>query len=174
MALAGLPKPERMQGRVFLGPMREPAPTLVFAARDRTDNAVNRIRSVRTARYRYIRNFMPEKAFLARHTYKEAYYPVYRVLREWEQDGRLSAAQATLTRPRLPDEELYDVINDPYEVVNLAQSSYAAHQTALRELRAALEVWMKGTHDQGHLPEPAGVLEYWDAAAQRTHGKHLK
>jgi N-sulfoglucosamine sulfohydrolase len=174
LALAGARKPGAMQGRVFLGPQAEPATPHAFAARDRTDNAVNRIRSVRTARYRYLRNFMPEKSFLARHTYKEAYFPVYRVLREWEREGRQSAAQATLTRPRLPEEELYDVVNDPYEVVNLAQSADPAHQAALRELRAILDRWMKDTNDRGHVPEPAAVFEYWDNYAQRTHGKNVK
>jgi N-sulfoglucosamine sulfohydrolase len=95
LALAGVGKPGAMQGRVFLGPQAGPATPPAFAARDRTDNAVNRIRSVRTARHRYIRNFMPEKSFLARHTYKEVYFPGYRVLREWQREGRLSDAQAT-------------------------------------------------------------------------------
>ncbi len=35
----------------------------VFSGRDRPDEAVNRIRAVRTPRFRYIRNFMPEKSF---------------------------------------------------------------------------------------------------------------
>ena len=63
-----------MHGRVFLGPFAEPPRRYVFGARDRTDEAVNRIRTVRSDRYRYIRNFMPEKPFLAPHVYKEAHF----------------------------------------------------------------------------------------------------
>ena len=87
LAIAGIPKPEKMHGRVFLGPTAEPSRQYVFGARDRADNAVQRIRTVRTERYRYIRNFMPEKPFLAPHTYKEAHFPVYGVLREFERQG---------------------------------------------------------------------------------------
>jgi N-sulfoglucosamine sulfohydrolase len=85
----------------------------------------------------------------------------------------LTPAQATLTLPRLPDEELYDVTADPFEVVNLAQSAEPEHQAALRELRAALGRWMDETGDQGTLPEDPKVLEHWDRSAQQAHGKFL-
>ena len=68
-------RPESMHGRVFLGPFAEPARRYVFGARDRTDEAVNRIRTVRSDRYRYIRNFMPEKPFLCRTSTRKRTFP---------------------------------------------------------------------------------------------------
>jgi N-sulfoglucosamine sulfohydrolase len=174
LAIAGIPKPEKMHGRVFLGPTAEPPQQYAFGARDRADNAVQRIRTVRTDRYRYIRNFMPEKPFLAPHTYKEAHFPVYGVLREFERAGKLTPAQATLTTPRLPDEELYDVESDPYEVSNLAGSTDPGHQRVLKELRAALTRWIDETNDQGRFPESPEVIDYWSRDANRTHGEYLK
>jgi arylsulfatase A-like enzyme len=174
LAVAGLPKPDRMHGRVLLGPRAEPAPPYVFGARDRTDDAVQRIRTVRTERYRYIRNFMPEKPFLAPHLYKDAHYPVYRLIREFAAAGKLTPAQATLAAPRLPDEELYDLAADPYEVHNLASSAEPAHQRKLSELRAGLQRWIEETNDQGRWPESPAVIAYWEKEAQRTHGKYLK
>jgi N-sulfoglucosamine sulfohydrolase len=174
LAIAGVRKPEEMQGRVFLGPRAEPPRPYVFGARDRTDDAVNRIRTVRTRRYRYIRNFMPEKSFLAPHVYKDTNFPVYSVLRRFQQEGRLTPAQATLTAPRLPDEELYDTQHDPYEVKNLADSPDPEHQRVLKELRAELDLWIAETNDQGCLPEPCAVLDYWKADARGRHEKQLK
>ncbi|MHC4398779.1 MAG: family 16 glycoside hydrolase [Planctomycetota bacterium] len=60
VAFAGLKKPTAMQSRVFLGPGADPPRRYVFTHRDRHDEVVQRIRSVRTDRYRYVRNFIPE------------------------------------------------------------------------------------------------------------------
>jgi hypothetical protein len=117
---------------------------------------------------------MPEKPFLAPHLYKDAHYPVYRLIREFAAAGKLTPAQATLAAPRLPDEELYDLAADPYEVHNLASSAEPAHQRKLSELRAGLQRWIEETNDQGRWPESPAVIAYWEKEAQRTHGKYLK
>jgi N-sulfoglucosamine sulfohydrolase len=174
LAIASVKKPDKMQGRVFLGSSSEARRRYVFGARDRTDEAVNRIRTVRTARYRYIRNFMPDKAFLAPHVYKEAHYPVYRILRQYQAEGKLTPAQATLTAPRLPDEELYDTENDPYEVKNLTGSSGPDHRRVLEQLRSVLDRWIEESNDQGRIPEPPEAVEYWKQEAYARHGQYLK
>jgi len=74
----------------------------------------------------------------------------------------------------LPDEELYDVESDPYEVSNLAGSTDPGHQRALKELRAALIHWIEETNDQGRFPESPEVIEYWNREQEQTHGKHLR
>src|SRR5690606_10215902 len=59
LALAGVPIPPHMQGQNFLG-SEGPAPReYVYSARDRMDERYDTIRSVRDARFRYIRNFQP-------------------------------------------------------------------------------------------------------------------
>lgn len=161
LALAGVPKPAGMQSRIFLGANADPAREVVFSSRDRMDEAVQRIRSVRGPRYRYIRNFMPELPFLAPHRYKEARFPAVPILRTLHAEGRLFGPPLALVAPRLPDEELYDTETDPYEIHNLAASSHPTHQQALREMRSTLEQWIVETDDQGRFPEPPAVLEYW-------------
>lgn len=173
LALAGLAKPAAMHGQVFLGPRAEAPRQFVFGARDRADEAVNRIRTVRSERHRYIRNFMPDKPFLAPHAYKEAAFPVYQVLRQFAASGKLTPAQATLTAPRLPDEELYDTQQDPHEINNLVASTEAEHRHVLNVLRKELDRWLEVTDDQGRFPEPAQVVAYWQADAQARHGKNL-
>lgn len=161
LAIAGVPKPAGMQSQIFLGADADPARKIVFSTRDRMDEAVQRIRSVRSHRYRYIRNFMPERPFLAPHRYKEARFPAVPLLRAGQAAGSLTDAQLTLVADRLPDEELYDTEIDPYEIHNLAASSDPAHQRALRELRFTLEQWIVETDDQGRFPESPAVLKYW-------------
>jgi hypothetical protein len=36
-----------------------------------------------------------------------------------------------------------------------------AHQQRLERLRGLLDGWIEETEDQGAIPEPAGVVEYW-------------
>lgn len=161
LAIAGVPKPAGMQSRILLGADADPAREVVFSARDRTDEAVQRIRAVRGPRFRYIRNFIPDHPYLAPHRYKEARFPVVPLLRTLHAEGRLSGPPLALVADRLPDEELYDTAADPFEIHNLAASAEPGHQRILREMRAALEQWIVEADDQGRFPEPPAVLEFW-------------
>jgi arylsulfatase A-like enzyme len=153
LSLVGAIKPPRMQGRIFLGPACEPAREYVFGARDRCDETAMRIRTVRDERYRYIRNFTPEIPWLAKNAYKEKQYPVWNLLKDLHAQGRLTPVQAALCQPRLPQEELYDLATDPFEIQNLARSSDPAPPAALQKLRAVLDRWIEETNDQGRFPE---------------------
>jgi arylsulfatase A-like enzyme len=153
LAIAGVNKPARMQGRVFLGNNAEPDRRYVFGARDRSAEAVFRIRTVRDARYRYIRNFTPEYPFTQRNRYKETSYPVLNLMKQLHAEGKLAPVQAVLLAPRMPAEELYDLEKDPHESENLAASEKPKHRAALKRLRAECVAWMKATHDLGLLPE---------------------
>lgn len=161
LALAGAPKPEGMQGRVFLGDRAEPPRESVFGARDRCDETVFRLRTVRDARYRYIRNFTPDRPFLQANAYKERSYPVWNLLKELDAQGKLTPVQKALTAPTMPPEELYDMEADPHEIHNLVGSERPADREALARLRTRLERWIEETDDQGRSFEAPEV-----AAAQ--------
>jgi arylsulfatase A-like enzyme len=152
LALAGAQKPAKMQGEIFLGDRAAKARRYVFGARDRCDETVFRFRTARDARYRYIRNFTPERPFLQPNEYKERAYPVWNLLKELHAAGKLTPPQAFLCAPTMPAEELYDLETDPHEVRNLAQSP--KHQRVLNRLRAALDHWIEATDDQGRALEP--------------------
>ena len=154
LALAGVKKPAAMQGQVFLGPDAEPPRELVFGARDRCDETVFRFRTVRDARYRYIRNFTPDRPFLLRNDYKARQYPLWTLLPKLDAEGKLTTpAQKLMTAPTMPAEELYDTQADPHETVNLAASSAPEHQAALARLRAALEKWIEESQDLGRFDD---------------------
>jgi arylsulfatase A-like enzyme len=152
LSLAGV-EPKGMQGRVFLGARAAPPRPYVFGARDRCDETVFRFRTVRDARYRYIRNFTPDRPLLQPNRYKETSYPVWNLIKELHREGRLSAVQARLAAPTMPEEELYDTEEDPHETVNLASSTVPAHRDALRRLRGVLAEWIETTDDKGRVPE---------------------
>src|SRR5262249_20919813 len=109
LRLAGADVPAAMQGQVFLGDGAAPPHTYVFGARDRCDETPFRFRTVRDARYRYIRNFTPDRPFLQPNKYKERSYPVWNLLKELDKEGKLTPEQKFLTAPTMPAEELYDL-----------------------------------------------------------------
>ncbi len=155
LALAGVPKPAGMQGEIFLGDRADPPRQYVFGARDRCDETVFRFRTVRDARYRYIRNFTPDRPFLQPNEYKERAYPVWNLLKKLDAEGKLTPEQKFLTAPHMPAEELYDLTADPHEVHNLAQAP--EHQETLRRLRGVLERWIEESNDQGRTLEPPAL-----------------
>ena len=153
LAIAGAPKPKAIQGEVFLGDQATAPREYVFGARDRCDETVFRFRTVRDVRYRYIRNFTPDRPFLQPNEYKQKQYPVWTLLPELNAAGKLNETQAVLCAPRMPEEELYDLQTDPYETKNLA--GLKVHDATLNRLRAALNKWIDDTNDQGRQFEPA-------------------
>jgi arylsulfatase A-like enzyme len=157
LAIAGVRRPEGMEGEIFLGDHAAPPREYVFGARDRCDETVFRLRTVRDARYRYIRNFTPERPFLQANEYKERSYPVWNLLKELDAQGKLTPVQKVLTAPTMPPEELFDLSHDPHEIQNIANSAAPEHQAALRRLRAVLERWIEETGDQGRTLEPAAL-----------------
>lgn len=172
LALAGVEKPTKMQGKVFLGENADPPRRYLFAGRDRGDETVFRIRTVRDVRYRYLRNFMPERPFLQINRYKEHQYPELRLIRKLAAEGKLNAVQAVLAAPRRPAEELYDVQSDPHETKNLVES--ADHHEPLERMRAALDQWIESSDDQGRFPEPAAIVNEWEARMKKTYDARLK
>ena len=149
--LAGVDIPPHMQGRAFLGRGLSAARKYVYGARDRMDERYDIIRSVRDHRYRYIRNYEPQKAYYQYMNTPEG-GPTMRELRRLHQSGQLPEAAELFMADHKPTEELYDLENDPHEIHNLADST--DHQEVLVRLRAAHVKWMVDTKDLGLIPEP--------------------
>lgn len=155
LALAGIPQPETMQARDALAADYKPR-DYTFSARDRADETVDHIRSVRSEKWKYIRNFLPERPYLQPNAYKD-HKPCLIALREAEVAGQLNDVQRLLFAKIRPPEELYDVENDPWEVHNLAADP--AHAAVLKQMHGCLETWMVETNDHGRMPEPEAVYD---------------
>ncbi|MEM0925260.1 MAG: sulfatase, partial [Planctomycetota bacterium] len=118
LAAAGIELPSRMQARDILATDYSPRDA-VFAARDRCDETVDHLRSVRTPDFKYIRNFLPNRPALQPNAYKDG-KDILIAIRDWHELGKLNATQRLLLQAERPAEELYDLRSDPHEIRNLA------------------------------------------------------
>ncbi len=158
LSLAGVEVPKSMQGQAFLGVQKADPRKYIYAARDRMDSEYDRVRAVSDGRFKYIRNYMPEKP-----NYQNIQYrlnnPLMIHLLELNKAGKLDANQSRWFAPNKPTEELYDTSVDPYEFNNLvADSEYAEKLT---ELRAAHEQWLLDYPDLGAMNEQEMVRNWW-------------
>jgi arylsulfatase A-like enzyme len=149
LALAGIDLPEWIQGRNILGKRYTPR-RYAFAARDRADETVDHMRSVRSERFKYIRNFLPQRPYLQPNRYKDG-KPIIQAMRRLHAEGKLNEVQARIMAETRPPEELYDTFADPFEFNNLADD--AEHVNILEAMRAELDAWMIATKDLGREPE---------------------
>ena len=156
LAAAGIELPTPMQARnVFAKQYAERE--AVFAARDRCDETVERLRSVRTGRWLYIRNGYPARPHLQPNAYKDQKSIVQR-LRQLHDEGKLDELQDRLLfLPTRPAEELYAWTEDRYQVRNLADDP--SHQHTLTEMRRRLDRWIVDTQDLGQEPESAAMYD---------------
>jgi arylsulfatase A-like enzyme len=146
LAAAGIPIPKTMQAKNVFAKDYRPRDA-AFAARDRCDETVERIRSVRTDRFLYIRNFHPQRPHLQPNAYKDG-KSIVQTLRALHAAGKLDPlAEKLLFSPTRPAEELYEWTTDRWQVTNLAGDP--KHQKTLETLRARLDRWMTETGDRG-------------------------
>lgn len=175
LALAGLPIPDHMEGinifaEGFSGRLH------VVSARDRCDFTIDRIRSVRSKRFKYIRNFLTDRPY-AQPTYMDVDSVEFvQTMRQLYAAGKLNADQARFFRTERPAEELYDLENDPYELNNLANTDdYASVQA---EYAGILDSWIEETNDQGQYQENIEglklMLGIWGAHATNPEYEPLR
>ena len=170
LAAAGIKVPESMHARNVFAADYKPRDA-VFAARDRCDETVEQIRSVRTDDYLYIRNFLPQRPHLQPNAYKDG-KSIVQTLRTLYAAKELSElSERLLFSATRPAEELYLWKSDSWQLTNLA--SDPGHADALAEMQKKLDQWMVETHDHG--PESAEQFDS-DMAVylqdRNVRGKH--
>ena len=163
LAAAGVAKPAYLEGRVLLGPAREAAPDVVFAARDRMDESSDTVRAARDARFAYVRNLHPELPYQLPNSFG-AEMPTWREMKRLHDAGALTGAPALWFREQRTPEELYDTQSDPDEVRDLVGDP--RHAATLVRLRAALDAWLARAPDLGLLPESELRERCWPGGEQ--------
>ena len=92
--------------------------------------------------------------------YKEASYPTWNLVKEWNRQGKLNKAQALFAAAEKPIEELFDVRADPDEVNNLAGDP--THKQTLQQLRALVDGFVKENDKQVVSEDPLDIYRgYW-------------
>ncbi|MEM9943144.1 MAG: sulfatase, partial [Planctomycetota bacterium] len=156
LAWGGIKAPSWMEGQDLFGDKVVPR-EYVGTARDRCDQTIDRIRSIRTDRFRYTRNYFLDRVLMQ---------PQYRDKRDFLRDLRTRFADGSLD-PKLAQiyfgerqpEELYDIASDPAQLKNLVDDP--KFQAELIRHRKLMDEWLsKGDTGQGE--EPAIELEMAD------------
>lgn len=152
LSLAGVAAPGHMQGEAFLGAAATAPRQYVYGFRDRMDDRIDLLRSVRDQRFNYVRNYLPHLPWFGEQYISYMYeMPTMRVWQRLADAGELHGPAALFMAARKPAEELYDVEADPWETNNLADDPRYAEELA--RLRAAQRRWILQTRDLGFLPE---------------------
>jgi len=138
LTLAGVPVPKEYDGHCFLPTAANP-PKYVYSFRDHMDESFDRVRSVRDARYRYVRNQAPGVDEAGQVAYQEVGQTM-QALRKAQAAGTLNPLQSLYFNPNRTPEELYDTQSDPWEVRNLAADP--AYAAKLSELRGECDRWV--------------------------------
>ena len=159
LALAGIQIPPKMEGQNILLSQYKPK-EFVFAARDRCGEAADQIRSVRSEKFLYIKNFFPERPHLMPSNYKDTKLIVKR-LRQLHGEGRLnSLSKRLLFSSTRPKEELYLYQEDKWQTKNLAELS--KYKVILQNHRDQLDQWISKTKDPGPETLETYILETED------------
>jgi N-sulfoglucosamine sulfohydrolase len=150
LSLAGAEMPGTMQGTIFLGPQAEPEPEYHFAFRGRMDERLESARAISDKRFLYIRNYMPYVPWMQHLLYLWK----MKATQAWDahvQSGKASEVEARFFAPKEWSEELYDLQEDPDNVVNLA--ALPEYAGTLARMRKALRTEQLRVSDAGLLPE---------------------
>lgn len=162
--LADATVPENMQGRAFLGDDLKPEKAYAYSARDRMDERYDMQRSVRSKDFKYIRYYESYKPYTQYMNTPEK-GEIMASIREASINGTLPEAGLHIALDKKPDEELFDLINDPWELNSLANDP--DYKDKLIEMRTAHARWSDNTKDSGLIPET--IMRSWE----EKHGKSI-
>ena len=158
LSLANIKIPDHIQGKAFLGEQKANRREYIFAARDRMDTKYDICRSVRDERYTLVHNYKPNLPHYQNITYRLQ----VSMMPEWlelNKKGKLNEIQSRWFNPTKPEFELYDNYNDPYGLVNLADS--VAYDTIKNRLTSVLDQWVLEVEDKGFIDEEKLLQEWW-------------
>ena len=159
LAVGGIQIPQKMEGQNILSPRYKPK-EFVFAARDRCGEAADQIRSVRSEKFLYIKNFFPKRPLLMPSNYKDTKLIIKR-LRQLQGENKLSSiSKQLLFSPTRPKEELYLYQEDKWQTKNLA--NLAKYKDILQNHGDQLDQWISKTNDPGPETLETYILETED------------
>ncbi len=154
LSLASIPIPDYMEGSDLFAKNLTPR-NYIIGTRDRMDYTIDHIRTVRTDRYRYIRNYMTDRPYL-QPQYRDTHAFTIEIKKLYD-EGKLNDIQSLFFSQNKPAEEFYDHKNDPYEMINLINDTKYSEEIELH--RKILNDWILETDDKGQYPETESALE---------------
>lgn len=145
--LAGSSLADSMKARPLFGEQKGPERVYFYSARDGWDEVNECMRSITTKRYKYIKNYLPDLPWDRDHAYLDFHRPAVHIMRSMKAEKQLSRNSRLFFADSKPEEELYDLQEDPHELVNLAQDD--TFQDVLTQMRAHMSDWQQNNQDTG-------------------------
>ena len=165
LELAGVVVPGEFQGNSFAEILKNPSAeirTAVFSEHNWHDFEAHE-RMIRSSGFLYVLNSRPWLSNCGPADSKGS--QTQQALNQLRDEGKLTPAQADVFVVPRPAEELYDMKNDPHQLINL--SSLPGYREELQELRRLLNNWWANTGDN----TPDDITPDW---YDRETGKDLK
>jgi arylsulfatase A-like enzyme len=153
LSWAGVDVPNWYEGQNLFSKNFTPR-VFVAAHKDRLDHTIDRVRTLRTEQFRYVKNYKTDRIFL-QPQYRDS-KPAIRNLHHLYETNKLSKIHQQIYFGERPAEELYNVYEDPAMVFNLVDN--VEYQNVLEQHRALLNQWMV-SGDMGSAPESIASLK---------------
>lgn len=163
LKMAGLHVPEHIHGKDIFSDLKQEPREYVMMGRDRIHSSYDMIRGVRGKRFQYIKNFNPEAPY-TREADIMYELPSMKEIIALEKKDALTHLQSYWLFESKPPEELYDCLEDPYQVNNLADNP--AYEEILISMRDTLFRWQEEYGDWGFMPEKEQAELMWPGGKQ--------
>lgn len=154
LAWAGIEIPDWYEGQDLFADDFEPR-KWVASAKDRLDHTIDRVRTIRTEQFRYTRNYKLDRVLL-QPQYRDS-QEYLKNLKELYASGELSEDLTRIYFGERPEEEFYDVVNDPAQVHNLINDP--KYQKEVQLHRHLLDDWL-AAGDAGEAEETPEALRH--------------
>ncbi len=162
LAMANVPVPDFIQGQALLVNERLSPRQFIYASKDRLDEFPFKERAVRSSQFKYIKNYLPNKPGATHLAYRDQMALMQDLWRAFYA-GELTPQQSFWFKPR-PMEELYNIIDDPEELTNLAANPSYAKELAV--MKNALKTWQAKVPDLSDRAELKLAQQFWPNGQQ--------
>ena len=164
LSILEIEPPEYLDGQAFLGKYKSGQKRkYIHAGADRFGGFRDMIRAVRNERFKYLKNLHPEKGYYLPSAYREK-MPLMKEMLRLRDEGKLNEIQMQWFRTSKPKEELFDCLNDPHELNNLANNP--EYKVILEALRKECDNWMDEVNDKGFINEKDLINQFWTNGIQ--------
>ncbi|TLP77237.1 sulfatase [Maribacter sp. ACAM166] len=171
LSLAGIEPPKVIQGSAQFGKFEvNVKPKITFHSSDRFDELYDRLRAVRSPRFKYIKNFNEDLSRALPVTYREQ-MATMKELRRLDSLNELTEFPSIWMQSVKPKEEFYDLEKDPTELHNL--SRIPEYKDSLVYYRELLNQWIKNMKDLGEVKEQV-LVQNWLIKGKQPKLKKLQ
>jgi arylsulfatase A-like enzyme len=152
--LSGVKAPENMEGVSFYNSENR---DYIFAATERFDEYTDKRRCVRNKEFKVIINYDTNSSIMKPVSYRQK-MKTMRVLDSLNDLKKNTISMENWYKKTKPKYELYDIVNDPYELNNLYENK--DYDSVFNELKKSLDNWMDES-DYGNITESQLLKKMW-------------